>query len=235
MLYFPYPRVGTGLVTDYRLERTPEIIHPSLDRRYTFEEFLAVFDGYHAEWLPDGRVELNQMGTSAFHIFLIQWLVKILGAYFDFTHTGQVFSQSFVQRLSPELSAREPDVLIVLNEHLDRIKATYLDGAADIVMEVISPESIERDYGVKFREYEQGGVREYWLIDPERRIADVYELGENALYRRRPLDAEGRMTSGLLPKFALSPDLLWAEQKPDHIGILKLVAGLLEIDLRTLI
>ena len=212
----------------------PPSDHPSLDRPYTFEEFLTVFDGYHAEWMPDGSVDMNIMGTSTFHILLIQWLVRVLETYLNFTKTGQVFSKSLVQRLSPELPAREPDILGVLNEHLNRIKPSYLDGAADIVIEVVSPESIERDYGVKFREYEQGGVREYWLIDPERRIADVYELGENGLYRRRLLDSEGRITSGLLSKFVLSPDFLWAEVKPDPIATLKLVAALVGVNLRDL-
>lgn len=213
----------------------PPSDHPPLDRRYSFEEFLTAFDGYHAEWLPDGSVEVNVRGTSTFHVLLIQWLVRVLESYLDFEKSGQVFSESLVQRLSPDLPAREPDVLIVLNEHLDRIRPTYLDGAADIVIEVVSPESIERDYGVKFREYEQGGVREYWLIDPERHIADVYELGENALYRRRSLDRDGRITSGVLPKFAVSPELLWSDPKPDPITTLKLVAALLNVNLRDLL
>lgn len=207
---------------------------PPLDRPYTFEEFLTVFEGYHVEWLPGGVVEVKPMGTSAFHIELVQWLVTLLKAYLGFSNVGRVLSESFIQRLSPDLPAREPDVLVVLTDHLDRLKPTYLDGAADMVIEVVSPESSERDYGSKFREYEQGGVREYWLIDPERRIADVYELAENNLYRRRPLDKEGRLTSGVLPGLALSPDVLWRDPKPDLIATLKLVAGLLGVNLRDL-
>lgn len=223
-------------MTDFPiLADSPAHLTPLMNRPYTFEEFLTVFDGYHAEWLPDGRVEVRTMGTSSFHIELVQWLVKLLSVYFDFTKSGRVFSESFVQRLSPDLPAREPDVLVVLNEHSERIKPTYLDGAADIVIEVVSPESIERDYGTKFREYERGGVREYWLIDMERHIADVYALNENGFYHRRPLDELGRITSGVLPKLAISPELLWAEQKPDLIATLRLVAALLDIQLRDFI
>lgn len=211
------------------------IDHPSLERAYTFEEFLSAFDGYHAEWMPNGHVEIHRMGTSATHIILIQWLVRLLGDYLNFEQSGQVFSESLVQRLSPDLPAREPDIVVVLNENLNRIQSTYLDGAADIVIQVVSPESIERDYGTKFREYEQGGVREYWLIDPERLIADVYELSENGRYRRRPLDSEGRITSGLLSKFALSPALCWTAPKPDPLTTLKLVADMLGVNLRDLL
>ena len=54
------------------------------------------------------------------------------------------------------------------------MQATYLDGPADVVVEIISPESRLRDRGEKFAEYEMGGVREYWLIDSERHEADWY-------------------------------------------------------------
>lgn len=202
------------------------IDHPPLDHLYTFEQFLTAFDGVHADWLPDGRVEIHRMGTSAEHILLIQWLVRLLGDYLSFEPVGQVLSESFVQRLSADLPAREPDILVVMNEHQNRLHNTHLNGAADIVIEVVSPERVERDYGTKFREYEQGGVREYWLIDPERLIADVYELGENRRYHRRPLDAEGRLTSGVLTRFVLSPNLLWSSPKPDAIATLKLVAAM---------
>lgn len=55
----------------------------------------------------------------------------------------------------------------VASEHLDRLKETYLDGPADLVVGIVSPDSVGRDRGEKFYEYAQGGVPEYWLIDPQ--------------------------------------------------------------------
>lgn len=79
---------------------------------------------------------------------------------------------------------REPDLLFVAQEHLDRLQETYLDGPANLVVEVVSPESLARDRGAKFVEYEAGGVPEYWLLDPLRRWAEFYCLGEDGRYRR---------------------------------------------------
>lgn len=209
--------------------------HPSLDQRYTFEQFLTVFDGYRAEWSPDGRVEVETVGNNIIHADMVAFLLEYLRIYLGIVNVGKVILQGFIQRTSPDLAAREPDLMVVLNENLGRVQTTYLDGPADIVVEVVSPESIERDYGVKFREYELGGVREYWLIDPERRIADVYALGEDGRYHRRALDSDGRITSGLLPKFAVSPDVLWTTPKPNPIGTLKLVAGVVGADPKDLL
>lgn len=47
------------------------------------------------------------------------------------------------------------------------MKETYLDGPADLVVGIVSPDSVGRDRGEKFYEYAQGGVPEYWLIDPQ--------------------------------------------------------------------
>lgn len=80
-------------------------------------------------------------------------------------------------------SSRAPDLLFVSNASLHRLKETYLDGAADLVVEVVSPESRARDWGEKFTEYEEAGVHEYWLIDPERKQAEFYQLGANGAYQ----------------------------------------------------
>ena len=61
-------------------------------------------------------------------------------------------------------------------DHLGRFKENRLEGAADLVVEIISPESVDRDRDRKFYEYEQGGILEYWLIDPLRRWVDLSQL-----------------------------------------------------------
>ncbi len=72
-----------------------------------------------------------------------------------------------------DLPGRAPDLIFVASGYLDRIKHAHLNGPADTALEIISPESRARDRGEKFYEYEQGGVRQYWLIDPVLKPADV--------------------------------------------------------------
>jgi len=94
----------------------------------------------------------------------------------------------------------------VAKGRLDLLKETYLEGPADLVVEIASAESRLRDRGTKFAEYEMGGVREYWLLDPERKEADFYRLDERGRYRLMETDSEGIYRSEVLPGFRLKVD-----------------------------
>jgi len=95
-----------------------------------------------------------------------------------------------------------------------------LQGPADIVVEVISPTSRSLDRGDKHYEYERGGVREYWLIDPERQQVEFYMLGRDRIYR--PADiSKGIFRSDALKGFWLKVDWLWQRQLPRKIPILR--------------
>ncbi len=71
--------------------------------------------------------------------------------------------------------ATQPDVVFISNVRLDIVKTRLMD-AADLVAEVISPNSRRRDRIDKRDLYEQHGVKEYWLIDPEARTVEVLHL-----------------------------------------------------------
>ncbi|QTA90792.1 Uma2 family endonuclease [Desulfonema magnum] len=86
--------------------------------------------------------------------------------------SGVVCSAPFQMKTGRNLPGREPDILFVSRENTGRLKETFLDGPADIAAEIISPESRTRDKKEKFSEYEKGGVREYWLIDPDEEKAE---------------------------------------------------------------
>jgi Uma2 family endonuclease len=126
---------------------------------------------------------------------------------------GVVLSAPFQMKLE---RGREPDLLFVAQEHLERLKETYLDGPADLVVEIVSPgpDSVERDRGKKFYEYAQGGVPEYWLIDPQARWAEFYRLTEEH-YRPAFSGEEGVYRSEALPGFWLRVKWLWQEPLPD--------------------
>lgn len=77
---------------------------------------------------------------------------------------------------------REPDVLFISKDHLDRVgKQAY--GPPDWVAEIISPGTRRTDEVEKLAEYAQAGIPEYWLLDPENRTIRVYRLGEGSAYR----------------------------------------------------
>ena len=101
-------------------------------------------------------------------------------------------------------------------------------GPADICIEVVSKESVKRDYGMKFEEYEMSGVKEYWLIDPLRAMAQIYRLNDTGVYILQTLDADGDYRTPLLPQFALHVLTLWAEPLPDYVAVLRSVEAMLK-------
>ena len=88
---------------------------------------------------------------------------------------------------------------------------------------VTSPESVHRDRGEKFLEYETAGVREYWLVDPLRREGVFYQLGEDGRYHPSPIDADGWYHSLVLPGFRLRVGWLWQRPLPPVADVVPLI------------
>jgi Uma2 family endonuclease len=131
-----------------------------------------------------------------------------MGLYADTNQVGKIISSPFVMRLPTRPSGREPDLIFIRTEHFKWLRETHLDGPANLVVEIVSPESDARDRGDKFVEYESAGIPEYWLIDPLRQQAVFYELTDGR-YRPGTINEHGIYHSQALPGFWLRIEWLW--------------------------
>ncbi len=193
------------------------LLEPAVTERMSYEEFLAWADeDTYAEWV-DGEIIMMSPANDR-HQDLVRFLTAVLSVFVETSAGGVIRPAPFQMRLAD--AGREPDLLFVAQEHLDRLRKTYLDGPADLAVEIVSPESMGRDRGEKFYEYEAAGVREYWLIDPERERAEFYRL-EEGRYRLVEPDAEGRYHSAVLEGFWLTVDWLWQEPLPRVLDVLR--------------
>lgn len=178
--------------------------------RCTFEQFLAQADeDVWAEWI-EGEVFVMSPASDQ-HQDLVGFLAALLRLFIESRDAGWVRTAPFAMHLAER--AREPDLLFVGKERMDRVQSTYLEGPADLVVEIISAESIARDRGDKFVEYEAGGVMEYWLIDPLRERGEFYRLDAEGRYAAMPLEA-GVLTSQAVAGFRLRVDWLWRKPLP---------------------
>lgn len=193
--------------------------------RMTFEEFLEWGDeDVRAEWV-DGEVKIMVRPTVR-HQLLLDFLGALLAAYLIERPIGRKFPETLF-RLPGLETGRVPDILFLLNEHLARVQDKHVEGPADLVIEIVSEESQDRDRGAKFSEYEAAGVAEYWLIDPLREMADFYHLGEDGRYDRLAPDAEGRFPSVVLPGLRVDPAWLWQDPPPTLAEALAWVRAML--------
>lgn len=161
------------------------------------------------EWV-DGEVVVSAP-SSPRHWQMVFLLAMLLTHYVDFKRLGRVLGKSIAMRLPR--SGRVPDVLFVTNDHRDRLTNIHLYGPADLVVEVVSEDSVQRDRVDKFAEYAAAGVAEYWIFDaqPNPRRPEFYRLADG-VYQPMPTDTDGRYHSAVVPGFWLRP--AWLDQNP---------------------
>jgi len=187
-------------------------------KKISYEEFLDLCDeDTLAEWV-NGEIIMTSPASKK-HQKISFLLQSILYAYVEFHKLGDIIDAPFQMKLP--YSGREPDIIFVHSSHLDRLKETYLDGPADVAIEIISEESINRDRIKKFNEYESAGIPEYWLIDPMRNQAEFYRIGADGFYHLVPLDAEGKYHSEAIQDFWFKVSWLWQEPLPPDWEIRK--------------
>lgn len=179
---------------------------------------LEVYEVEHAPFYREyveGYVVDNMTGATLNHNAIVYFIYGMLDIYFALRPLGQVIGQPYQMRLPAFPNRRrEPDLMVVLNAHQERLHQAYILGAPDICIEVVSVESSLRDTNEKLKEYEAGGVPEYWLIDPTLSEATFYRLDSAGVYQLQPHTAEGWYRTPTLPNFALPLEMLWRQRLP---------------------
>lgn len=185
----------------------------------SYNAFLDALDeDTRAEWV-DGKVEFMSP-QSLFHMRIGYFLHRIIEEHLERNPTGEVVGDGLQMKIGTKTS-RVPDLLYVRNEHLDRLHSTYMEGPADVVVEVVSPDSGRKDREDKFREYAAAGIPEYWLIDSVRGVSEFYVLNEGASeYVQAPLDESGLFHSRQLRGLRVNPNWLTRDPLPPIKSVL---------------
>ena len=149
------------------------------DYGYTIADIEALPEGQRAELL-DG--EMFMMATpTATHQAILMWLgVEIYTKIRDKGGKCKAFVAPFaVYLMNDDRNYVEPDILVICDrEKLDK-KGCH--GAPDWAVEIVSPSSKKLDFYKKVAAYQMAGVREYWIIDPEKKAVVVYNLEQEAI------------------------------------------------------
>lgn len=155
----------------------------------SFEEYLQWdHEGGLVEWL-DGKAYVYVSATFE-HQQVVGFLSSLLRTWAEVTRAGVVLTAPYAMQSVAGGPGREPDIVFVRAEHRDRVRSKYLAGSPDLIVEVISPDSVLRDRGEKRHEYAAAGVREYWIIDvrPNVRRVDFLVLEDGEYVEREPTD-----------------------------------------------
>jgi len=184
--------------------------------KMSYAEFLAWSDeDTHAEWVasPDGEVGevIIFMPPKSIHQATVGFLFQLLGLFVNLFHLGRLHVAPLEMKAEPHGSSREPDLLFVAQENLARLTEERLVDPADLIIEVISDDSVHRDRHDKYREYRDAGVREYWVVDsrPDKQRADFFRLDAGGDYELYATEDEEKVASAVLTGFWLRPTWLW--------------------------
>jgi Uma2 family endonuclease len=186
----------------------------------SFEQYIEWLDeDTRAEWV-NGRIEIMASPAAINHQNIAIFLDRVLGVYIEVHDLGQLIFAPYVMRLAAIARGREPDLIFVRKDRTHLLTRHYLDGPADLAIEIVSPESNKRDRKIKFAEYQVAGVREYWLIDPDTQTAEFYQLDEDG-YELAALDEDGFYHSQVIAGFRLRVDWLWQSPLPATLDVLR--------------
>lgn len=109
-----------------------------------------------------------------------------------------------------EANQFQPDLVFILNEHSDIIKEARIEGAPDLVAEVLSPSTSQRDKITKMDQYERFGVKEYWIVDPIHTTVDQFILERGKFQLYKTYADEGMMTSPIFACIKIDLKALFA-------------------------
>ena len=99
----------------------------------------------------------------------------------------------------------QPDILFISNERRGIITENNISGAPDLVIEILSLSTADRDRQLKLALYARFGVREYWIVDPDSKSIQVMELGDEGYDIIRNYES-GEALSSVLPEFRATLD-----------------------------
>ena len=176
---------------------------PTPSRRLTYADYCLIpGDGMKHE-IIDG-VHFVSPAPRYIHQRIVVNLVRLLENWARETNQGEILVAPFDILLSDH-DVVQPDVLYISDENRGILNEKNAQGAPDLLIEILSPSHPTYDYQLKLSLYQQSGVKEYWIIDPELEQVHVFRLGETDYEQAGVLRNEPGhvLTTDLLPGFSL--------------------------------
>ena len=193
------------------------IVRPFVDE----EEFYRAA-GEDSDWeYLDGRLVMHSPASER-HEDLFRFLIILLGAYLDMTRLGIVRGSRYPMRLDARWSP-EPDLLVVRQDKRHLLTRRWLEGPADLVIEIASDSDPGLDVREKLPRYREAGIEEIWLVDPfEHKLRVETKVPEG--YGSRTIET-GRLDSQVLPGFWIDVSWLWRDELPSTVVCLREILG----------
>jgi Uma2 family endonuclease len=172
-----------------------------VDTRLTYDDFcLLPEDGKRRE-IIEGELFVTPSPQTPHQRAVIR-LSAHLWQFVDSHKLGEVFAAPFDVVFS-DFDVVEPDLLYISKARAGVLTEKNVQGAPDLVVEVLSETTARIDRSIKLKLYGRHDVIEYWVIDPKEPSAEIYRRGPGGLDLVAKLAAADALTSPLFPGFSL--------------------------------
>lgn len=188
-------------------------------KSYTFDDFcLLIKEGQKADLIAGVIYMASPDNTDANDLFV--WFLSLIYDFVELNELGKVFGSRVAFRLD-DWNSPEPDIGFVSKDRLHLVRRGHVAGPPDLAVEIVSPESEDRDYGRKKDQYQEAGVAEYWIIDEMKKKVTIFRLTNKGKYREVRLQ-KGELHSLALPGFWIRPEWFW-EPRPRKVDIFQVI------------
>jgi Uma2 family endonuclease len=166
-----------------------EPLNLDASKRYTYADYLTWFDDVRRELigglihLMSAPVRIHQHILSTLSNLLSTFIRRRKGkCYVYFAPFDVRFPKNNATDDDKVDTVVQPDICVICDR--SKLDDKGCIGAPDLMVEVLSPSSIQHDYKTKFDLYEEVGVREYWIVDPKAKTVHVFVLQPNGKYNK---------------------------------------------------
>lgn len=173
----------------------------STETKLTYESYLKTPDDERYELL-DGMLVMEPAPLTT-HQYVLGNLHHAVRSFLDEHNLGEVYISPTDVVLS-DTNVMQPDLLFVSSERAHIVTRENIQGAPELVVEVLSPSTAERDKTLKLDLYARHGVKEYWLVDPNAKTVMVLVLGEHGFEAVGTYGEGQTLTSPTLAGFSLN-------------------------------
>ncbi len=167
--------------------------------KFTYEDYLLFPDDGKRHELIDGEHYMTP-SPSTKHQRILGKLFRIISQFVDEKKRGEALVAP-CDVIFSDLDVVQPDLLFVSTEKGHLVTEKNIQGAPDLIVEILSETTRKTDEIIKRKLYERYGVREYWIVDPELEAVKVYRMTEQGYLRAVELARErgDALTTPLLP------------------------------------
>ena len=141
-------------------------------KQATYADYLQTPEGGKFQLIAGEILEMTS--PSLYHQEILLNIISEFRHFLNKNIIGKVFVAPLDVYFS-DTEVYQPDILILLIESFSKMKENKIEGAPDLVVEVLSPSTAYYDLKHKKSIYEKQGVKEYWIVDPMEKSVEIFE------------------------------------------------------------